>query len=226
MADDKAVPLRRPLTRDDLVRMNLPDGFWRAKIQGVPESVRAVIERYMRRIDEMIARPAGILLHGGAGVGKTGIAAVIAKEARARGFTVYFVPVWELREAFRNRVQFDPDTLVIDRCRDVDLLVLDGLRDADAKAPMFGARELEDLVGSRGARRHPTIITTQLAPGDMREPFGGLLQAALATIVPLDVRGPNRREEEHARLRNDVMALDSTTTVPNAVASDGTPRRT
>jgi len=192
---------RRALVRDDLTRMNLPEGFWRAKVQQVPESLRATIVRYMHRLDEMVHRPAGLLLWGGVGVGKSGAAAVVAKEARARGYTVYFVPVWELREDIRSRTMFDDTTTTLDRCRQVDLLVLDGLRGEDAKQPMFGARELEDLLSARANRRRPTLLTTQLAPRAFRDcGLAGAFEAMRGTLVALEVTGENRREAEHKDL--------------------------
>lgn len=193
--------VHRPLVRDDLERMNLPPEFWHARVQGIPDSVREAATRYLTKLPDMIMRPVGLVLCGPPGVGKTGMAAVVAKETRSIGFTVYFVPVWELREDVRNRVEFESGRSILDRCREVDLLVLDGLRLEDATMPIIGAREIEDLIAARTSRLRPTIVTTRAGLRDLRgKGFEGFVEVSQSALVSLEVKGPNLRNEQQAQL--------------------------
>lgn len=191
---------RRKLGKTDFERMNLPEDFWRTKVQHVQESVRKPVFTYLRKIDEMVALGAGLWVTGPNGVGKTSIAALAAKEARSRGFTVYFTSVWELRECIRARIGFDDNLTVLGRCQEVDLLVLDDLRIEDARQSFFGGKELHDLVIHRRNRRKPTIITTQLDPHAITEEFSALANATEGCMVFLPVTGRNLRAARGAEI--------------------------
>jgi len=204
--ENENVPrFRRPLVPADFERMNLPREFWTAKVQTVPESVRDTVARYLLNIDTMIERGAGMLLQGSAGVGKSGIGALVCKEARSRGYTTYFMSVWELRESIRARVPFDDTFSVLDRCRDVDVLVLDGLRQEDAAERMFNARDMEELVVRRVARKFVTIVTTQLGMSDINRAFPGFLEAVQGCIVAVSVQGADLRRELNQELQKVVL---------------------
>ena len=116
---------RRKLTAEDMARMNVPEGLWRTRLQWVPKSILTTMQNYCENFDTMAEKGAGLLLWGHEGVGKSGAASVIAKEARARGYTVFFTTIVELREAVRERRLFDESSSVLERCRDVNVLVLD-----------------------------------------------------------------------------------------------------
>lgn len=197
--------LRRQLTEADFERMNLSKEFWTLKIQGVAESVRELATRYLVNIDQMKERGAGILLNGPPGVGKSGIAALICKEARARGYTAYFTSVWELRECIRARIQFETDTSILDRCREVDVLVLDGLRAEDSPERFFGARDIEELVVTRGLRKKVTVVTTRMTATEMNHHFTGFLNAAQSCLVSVPVNGPDLRQSQNEELRRAVL---------------------
>ena len=186
---------RRKLGKADFERMNLPEDFWRTKVQYVQDSVRKPIVAYLRKIDEMVKLGAGLCLSGPNGVGKTSITALAAKEARSRGYTVYFSTVWELRECIRSRIGFDDNQSVLGRAQEVDLLILDDLRPEDAKQPFFGSKELQDLAVHRRNRRKPTIFTTQLDGFAFADEFPGLSAALEGCMVFLPVKGRNLRED-------------------------------
>lgn len=196
---------RRPLGVADFERMNLPEEFWKATVQSVPESVRDTVRRYLLHIDVMLSRPAGLLLSGSAGVGKSAIAALVCKEARSRGYTGYFTTLWELRESIRARLLFDDEQSLLERCRSVDVLVLDGLRSEDAPEQILGRRTLEELITTRGARKKATFVTTPLDALELRQAFGGLMESVQGCMVYLPVAGPNLRREKNDELRKAVL---------------------
>lgn len=181
--------------------MRIPPEYWRAVIAEIAESVRPLLMKYAANVVAHIERPVSLLFTGTVGVGKTAAAVVLAKEARSYGKTVLFMPVWELREDVRNKVNFDDSQSVLDRCRQVDLLVLDGLKPEDATGHYFGAKELEELVSSRSSHKRATFITTRCSIGDLRaKGFGSMLDVLTGSIVSVDIRGPNRRLAQNQEL--------------------------
>jgi DNA replication protein DnaC len=197
--------LRRPLVPADFERMNLSREFWTLKVQGVPESVREVVTRYLVHTDQMIERGAGMLLSGPAGVGKSGAAALVCKEARSRGYTTFFIGIWELRESMRAKIMFDGDVSMLDRCREVDVLVLDGLRPEDSGERFFGARDIEELVVTRGVRKKVTVVTTRLNAPDIGRHFPGFLEAAQGCLVYVPMSGLDLRQSRSEELRRAVL---------------------
>lgn len=196
---------RRKLGVPDFERMNLPQAYWRAKVRYVPDSVRGDVVRYLHKLDTMVSQGVGLLLVGLPGRGKTGIGALVAKEARARGYTAYFTSVWELREMIRARIRFDDDQSVMQRAQEVDVLILDDLREDDVTQKWFGRAEVEALIASRAAGRKLTVLTTQLPPRDLKEQLPGLMDSAAGCMVTVPVEGPNMREDRKQELRRLVF---------------------
>ena len=195
---------RRPLVREDLERMMLPVDYWRARLQQAPRDAAALVANYLARYEELAARGCGLLFLGPQGTGKTALAAVAAKDIRARSRAVFFTSLWDLKEAVRARSAFDADQLVIERARGVDLLVLDNLRVEDAADMVFGARATIELLTFRAQRARPTLVTTRLSFRDLDDPktWKGLLPAGKLVEVP--VAGPDLRESQAAHLRQIV----------------------
>jgi DNA replication protein DnaC len=200
--------LRRTLGRSDLERMNIPKQYWGAKVQYVAESVQDVVRRYLVNTDEMMKRGAGMFVTGSPGVGKTSIAILVCKEARARGYTAYFAPIWELRECIKSRVIFEETTSVLDRCKEVDVLVLDDLCLEDARDYGFGARRIEELLSFRGSQQLVTIVTTRLTQADLNTTYKSLILSTQGCMVFLPVEGPDQRREQNEELNRAVFGSD------------------
>jgi len=186
------IQFRRRLIKADMERMHLPEEYWTAKVDSAPESVREPLVRYLMGIDAMMAKGVGLLLFGNRGVGKTAISAIVAKEARCRSYTVLFMRLWEFREMLRSKVLFDSNTTMMDRAREVDVLVVDDLRVADATERFFSLTEVQQLIKSRGSKRKVTVVTSRTTVKGLREaPLDGLFDASAGTLVPMLVEGPD-----------------------------------
>jgi DNA replication protein DnaC len=189
---------RRELVRADLMRMHIPEEHWKARSDRASAEVRPVVERYLRHISRMIAEGASLLIHGPAGVGKTSIAAMIAKEARSTYHTVLFCRIWELREMIRSRVEFDADSTIAERCREVQVLVLDDLREEDARERFFTLSEIQQLVLYRASRRRLTIVTTRLDKSTLTD---APLDRFADVLLPFAVTGPNQHNERQRKVQ-------------------------
>ncbi len=195
---------RRPLTAEDLVRINLPEDHWRSKIQEVQPSVKSSVENYLTNFDEMAQKGAGLWLRGSVGVGKTAIAALVAKEARARGYTAYFTTVFDLREAVRNKQMYDEALSVIDRCKDVDVLILDNFQTSDVSDMIVNLRFLEELLVGRGSRLKISILTTRVARNDLKDQ-SAFVSAVESYLVGLSVTGEDLRKRRTEDLKVTVL---------------------
>ena len=196
--------LRRFLGQIDLERMNLPEDLWEVKLQCVSDGARTPTKSYLRRIDEAVTNGAGLVVYGGQGVGKTAIAALIAKEARSRGYTALFSRVWELREMIRSRVDYDADSSMAERARAVDVLVLDDLRSEDANEKFFTLSEVVQLVRYRASRRKVTVITTRMMPSDLSK---APMDAISDMLLQFPVEGPDLRKARKRELEQSILGV-------------------
>lgn len=210
-SDHKDDPDRLVLAPYDLERMNLPPEFWRVKPADITHPrTKRVITRYLKHINERFKDGHGMRLYGAAGVGKTSIAAMIAKEARTWKYTVLFMMIWELREAIRSRIQFDENVSIQDRCREVDFLVLDGFVDDDINERLVNALFLEQLITYRGQRGKVTIITTRIGAREF-ETAKGLSAFDAGTkgyCYPFKVDGDDQRASRVEDMRAKILGED------------------
>jgi DNA replication protein DnaC len=169
--------------------------------------MRPTIHNYLKNIRTMTTKPAGLLLTGEAGVGKTAIAALILKEARAYEFTGLFISTWDLRECIRNRVDFDEAASMTERCRDVDVLVLDNIREEDTKEAIVNDRFIEELVTFRSARKRLTILTTSMSMDTLDKSMSSLKTRIQDSVVPVKVVGPDQRAEAAKALSREVIVM-------------------
>ena len=175
------------------------------KVDGVPQATRAPVRNYLLKFEEMAERGAGLLLWGNSGVGKTAIAALVAKEARTRGFSAFFTSIFDLREALRSRQMFDGESSVLSRCREVDVLVLDNIQLADLSELYVNLRFIEELVVSRGSHLKITILTTRIAREVLTSDHGLFLETIEGYLVAMKVDGPDLRMKRSDDLKTVVL---------------------
>lgn len=175
---------RRKLDLDDYRMMDLPNSLWGARFADVPAPVSALIHEYLVGICKHVGTGHGLLLSGPRHTGKSLTAAVIAKEAMRRGFSVYWTRVSDLRRDLRAKriIPINDGTPVLERCYEVGLLVLDDLRAEDARDFVLSVRDIEDLVTGRASRHRATILTTMLAGPQMERALPDFLLATAAVL--------------------------------------------
>ncbi len=197
---------RRQLTHDDLSRMRVPERYWDVTFDQVSDvgdlPPRRIVQKYVEKIDEMMSRGAGLLLHGPNGAGKTSAAVVIGKEFRRRGETVMFMACSEIKSAIISGESFDSDQTLWDRARSVSVLLLDDLGKGVQDSKGFGARALDDLLRYRNSRRRVTFISTNMSPGPQLETElkKSTLHSLKESIIPVHFVGPDLRDDAKREL--------------------------
>lgn len=113
---------------------------------------------------------ANLLLFGGVGVGKTGLAWGIVRELCERGRSATLVNFRLLLHELREGIRQDAPNTLISRCRRVEVLCLDDL--GAERATDFARDSLATLVEYRYGASLPTIVTSNYDPGKLAERLG------------------------------------------------------
>jgi DNA replication protein DnaC len=183
----------RELEEADYLRMNLPAEFWKYTPKDVPADIRDPVARYCDcdHIDGFVNDGVGWFFWGPPGFGKTTTAAVLAKEVRSHAYTVLFTTVSDLREMIRSHIVFDDTVSALERAQAVDFLVLDSIREEDAKDSWFDAVDIARLVERRLSWKKPTIFTTRLDSLQFEEIFPDAMELLLPRCLILNVKPEN-----------------------------------
>jgi DNA replication protein DnaC len=191
--------LRRVLDKDDLTRVNLPIGLWKSDPSRIQGDARAKVHKYLTDIDDHIRNGRGLYIHGGPGVGKSSVAAVAAMVVKSIGsISVYFTTLWELIRDVKDQKDFQAEMSVLERCRSVDMLILDGVKEQDFKDSFFfNANDIVGLLESRTMRSKLTLMTSELAPIDLpkRLPSNAKDLLLVTRMIPLRVEGKDLRAQ-------------------------------
>lgn len=205
--------VRQKLVRPDhYMLMRIPEKFWDVTLASVEQDdFRELLKTYIKGLDANIENGDGLLLWGNNGVGKTGGAAIIAKEVRRRACPVLFITAKELREASLSHERFNEDYTVVQRALNVDFLVLDELGHEGSTGSDHSERLMESLFRVRSAHKRPTLVTTNLKPyartkADETPTMPDLypktmMEVFRETMHPYHVQGRNRRDPEALKKR-------------------------
>lgn len=159
----RVIGLRIKLTKAHMELMQIPRRFWESDFELIPECEgKETIRSYLRNIEDMLDRGEGLLLWGENGHGKTSAAVIIAMEARRRGASVLFVQAETLRQGTLEGTMFSDERSLIERAREVDLLVLDDLGKEHTGESGYTERLFENLIRVRSANKRVTLVTTNL----------------------------------------------------------------
>lgn len=200
--------MRRPLTQKSLERMKLPRLFWTTEVALIEEGPhKKAILRYLSKIDQALGKGFGMVLWGDNDSGKTSAASLCLKEARRRGYSAMFITAAQYIAAYMNKTVFDDAHSVEQRCKFVDLLVIDDLgkevvRMEDATVGSVAiARVIDDLVRSRCTSVKPTIITANLDPKTVGERYGRSFVRLLGKYFSaVEMTGASQREKAKNKL--------------------------
>lgn len=120
---------------------------------------------FVENFDELAAIPAGMILTGTVGTGKSFYASATVNALREKGVSAIIVSTSRLLNVIRSNGNRQT---IIDDLNSFDLVTLDDLgaeRDTD-----YAIEQLEAFVDARALAEKPLIITTNLTVSDIRKP--------------------------------------------------------
>jgi DNA replication protein DnaC len=105
-----------------------------------------------------------LVLQGGLGVGKTGLAAAVVNELASRGISAVFFRLQEMMTEIQSRYKSDDDDGekaddVLSRIQSAPVLILDECNVPGKTASDDKARIMEEIIRFRYARKLPTLLT-------------------------------------------------------------------
>lgn len=165
----------RPVRAADMRLAGVPRGYWGVRIEGVSPAHAVAVRTYLAKLPQHLAQGKGLVVTGDVGAGKTAVGVLVVKQTRALCRTAHYVTPGELREAQRNGTALSDGMLLYDRVREVDVLVLDGLRAVDATMPYWGASDLEELATYRVQHRKLTVLTLAMDAQELRQHYAGTM---------------------------------------------------
>jgi DNA replication protein DnaC len=181
----------------------------REPLCSLDEPVRQRIGAYVREIDARVEAGRGLWLGGERGTGKTSAAALLVKEASARGYAAGFHPLVELLGSVRHSYNpsapgdvgdFAPDreAELIDGLADLDLLVLDDV--GAARATPWVLQQLYVIVNRRYNDQRATVVTSHLDREQLAAVLGWGIVSRLVEMTgrPVLFGGTDRRLEGEA----------------------------
>lgn len=129
---------------------------------------------------ELVKLGTGAYLWGDVGTGKTYSAASAVRLALKAGLTAKLTTSKRLLDAIKKGYD-EHDSYALESAETVQLLVLD---DLGAERPTDWAIEtLSGLIDARYATNHPTIITSNFRLGELRDTWGGIPGARVASRI-------------------------------------------
>lgn len=170
-----------------------------------------IVEANRARLDAMLQggdvdpHPQGfrnLLLYGGVGIGKSGLAWGIVRRLCEQGIPALFVVWRDLLDDMKAAIANDlPEPEAALRAKRIDVLALD---DLGAERPTeYAIEELAVLVEARYQARLPTIVTSNLEPRMLAKRLGErdrllgdrIVSRLLDGAQKLSMTGPDRRAE-------------------------------
>ena len=171
----------------------------RNPVRNLPPEVLRPLRRYLRDLEDNLAAGRGLWLGGDLGTGKTSAAALIAKEASARGHTVAFHTAPELLARIRETFNDDSEHTyaeLFEQLRSLDLLVIDDMGTQQTRPWVL--EQLYVIVNDRYLDERAIVITTNFPEPELSEQVTPRVTSRLLEICgqPISFSGPDYRRVE------------------------------
>lgn len=181
--------------------MNIPERLWDSSFTSLAKPLREPIKRYVNNLPAFLSKGIGFWFYGPSGTGKTCGGVVILKAAWERHKVGYFTTVKDLRASVKEDADFDSSESVMERVRNVDVLVLDDLAQDDFKHFHFGIGDVEHLLNSRSMRGKTTILSTRLDPTAFRLEYPSIIHTMRGTFHAVNCDGYNFKDDAAEKIK-------------------------
>jgi len=184
------------LSKEHLHRMNIGRRYWGAEFKNVPDLPHKVmLEKYIENYVQMFREGWGFFLWGDNSQGKTYAATALLKEMVRRRKTAYCIVADELKKEYIVENNFDEDQSIPQRCETVDFLLLEDIgKEYSGKGSGWAELCLENLIRKRTRELLPTVITTNINPGEFKQRYKkSAFAMVMECMTPIEVVDKNYR---------------------------------
>jgi len=173
--------------------VGLPEKHRKCRLNSIPRKCphRQDVVKYVNNIVGEIEKGRGLLLHGEYGTGKSGSAAICLKAALSHGMFGYWLNAKRLPDYIINKVRFNEEETIYERCLTVPLLVIDEFQ--LRKTIAFTETSVEDLIRLRVDASLATVITTNTSLRVLKDDYPALYSILTEAVLPLKIQGHNFR---------------------------------
>jgi DNA replication protein DnaC len=172
--------------------------FDRPPVTHLPAPVVAEVRRFVQHIEERLDEGRGLWMVGDVGTGKTTLAMLVSRAALDAGRSVAIYSMPRLLNLIRDSMDSAGSKAdLLDRLGAVDLLHLDDL--GAENRTEWVLEQLYSIINERYEDERAVVVTTNLAPDELREQIGARTVSRLIEMCgdPLPLFGPDRRRELH-----------------------------
>lgn len=176
---DGTKPIEQKNIHEKLESHGIYKRFWNVTAEqierrGVPAQSRAAWERvsdYIKNLTQKLNKGEGLILVGGVGTMKTTMAVAVLRSLIDERDAGYFIPMSSLLDTINERRERRDGSLIQleTRIRQTPLLVLDDLG-AEYDHTWVQCK-VDSIVAERYNRMRSTIITSNLAPADIKDRY-------------------------------------------------------
>lgn len=163
---------------------------------GTDPRTTSIAHKYVDNFPEMKKRGKGLLLYGPVGTGKTHAAACIANELINQGRPCLVTNFARITNTLQG--MFDGKQRYLDAFNRLDLLVIDDL--AVERDTPYMHEMIFNIIDSRYRSGKPLIVTSNLTQAELTAPCSvdkkRIYSRLLEMCVPVEVKGPDRREKK------------------------------
>lgn len=171
---------------------NVPLNLHFVEWDKVAEVNRQALTKYRSNLAVNVAQGAGLYLWGDYGRGKSAIAALLCREwIQAARQPCYWIRHHEWPTLVIEKTQLDELYTIAQWCEIVPLLVVDEFSIRDKVA--FTETALEELVRRRIDARKCTIITSNVAPAELKLRYPALHAVLAEAVRGTKIQGPDFR---------------------------------
>lgn len=181
-----------------LERIRLPKNYYEVGFTGMDDSEhKTLLFNWYSNITDKIGTR-GLIFYGKYGTGKSSCAAILLKAALIRGIIGLWLDYADLKGIKSYDTFFEVGVLLVDRAKEVPLLVIDELAIGSGTA---GGRKshdeviFENIVRHRVNNRLTTIITTNHQPLSIKKMNPGIASILKEATETVQVIGKDYREE-------------------------------
>lgn len=181
--------------RKKLLRVaNVPQRKWEADLDRADPAAAKAVRAYLDDLRDNIERGDGLLLWGTYRVGKSCLAACVAREVAAHRVRAFWMEASDLADCWTNR-----DAYFV-AARSTHLLVVDDLGEEGNHE--FRKETVSRALRYRLERGMATIVTTNMPPADLKRHYGAkivaLMQEALTAVEVRPWKGAGEKEGDDA----------------------------